>query len=158
MHFYTFFNHFYGALLSLYRSWADRTKFDFVSSLIALRSLSQEAPKWRFAQERRAIERFQRAMCPALIIGTGVQCTGATFGPYWLDKLYRYVPMYLVNQETIKDSKREIWQKIGESIPSLGTGTYECTLYKYILVYWTSNMYVVKWESLSLTHVHCTKI
>ena len=55
--------------LSLYCSWADRSKFDFVSSLIALRSLSQRAPslpKWRFAQERRAIKWFQRAMCPAL--------------------------------------------------------------------------------------------
>ena len=42
---------------------------DFVSSLIALRSFSYWAsllPKSRFAQERRAIERFQRAMCPAL--------------------------------------------------------------------------------------------
>ena len=70
MHFYAFFNHFYGTLLSLYPSWADHTKFDFVSLLIALRSLSQGAPslpKWRFAQERGAIERFQRAMCPALL-------------------------------------------------------------------------------------------
>ena len=70
MQFYANFNHFYGALLSLYRSSADRSKFDFVSSLSALRSLSQGAPslpKWRFAQERRAIERFQRAICPALM-------------------------------------------------------------------------------------------
>ena len=69
VHFYAFFKHFYGALLSLDRSWADCTKLDFVSLLIALRSLSQGAPslpKSRFAQEQRAIEWFQRAMCPAL--------------------------------------------------------------------------------------------
>ena len=60
----------YCALFSLYRSWADRSKFDFVSSLRALCSLSQGAPllpKSRFTQERRAKERFQRAMCPALV-------------------------------------------------------------------------------------------
>ena len=42
---------------------------DYVSSLVALRSFSYWAPslpKWRFTQERRAIERFQRAMRPAL--------------------------------------------------------------------------------------------
>ena len=45
---------------------------DYVSSLVALPSLSYWAPslpKWRFAQERRVIEWFQRAMCPALQIG-----------------------------------------------------------------------------------------
>ena len=43
----------------------------FVSSLVALCSYSYWAPsrpKLRFAQERRAIERFQRAICPALKI------------------------------------------------------------------------------------------
>ena len=70
MHFYAFFNHFYCALFSLYRSWANCSKFDFVSSLVALHSLSHWAPslpKCRFAQERRVIEQFQRAMRPALI-------------------------------------------------------------------------------------------
>ena len=59
-----------GALFSLNRSRADRSERYFVSSLRALHSLSQGAPslsKSRFAQERRAKERFQRAMCPALI-------------------------------------------------------------------------------------------
>ena len=60
----------YCALFSLYCSRADCSERDFVSSLRALRSLPQGAPslsKWRFAQERRAKERFQRAMCPALL-------------------------------------------------------------------------------------------
>ena len=50
---------------------------DFVSSLRALRSLPQGAPslpQWRFAQERRAIERFQWAICPALIKIPMQQC------------------------------------------------------------------------------------
>ena len=67
------------ALFSLYRSGADCSKFDFVSSLVVLRSLS--TPKSRFAQERRAIERFQRAMCPALLLmyGTDSESAGHYF-------------------------------------------------------------------------------
>ena len=48
----------------------ERTAQNLISSV---RSLSQGAPslpKWRFAQERRAVERFQRAICPALHFGT----------------------------------------------------------------------------------------
>ena len=70
MHFYAFLHHFYCALFSLYRSWAHEN-LDFVSLLVALRSFSYwmpSFPKSRFALERRAIERFQRAMCPALPI------------------------------------------------------------------------------------------
>ena len=69
MHFYAFFNHFYCALLSLYCSWANPHNLDYVSLLVDLRSFSYWAPslpKRRFTQERRAIERFQRAMRPAL--------------------------------------------------------------------------------------------
>ena len=72
-----FFNHFYSSIFEI-ALWItahsspyiahERTapKFDFVSLLRALRSLSQGAPslqKWRFAQERRAIERYAQLCC-----------------------------------------------------------------------------------------------
>ncbi len=51
----------------LIRSRVNSSKWDFVSLLAALRSFHLMAPllrKSRFAQERWAIDRFERAMCP----------------------------------------------------------------------------------------------
>ena len=59
------------ALFSLYRSQANRSKLDFASSLVALHFFSYWVPllpKLRFAEEQRVIERFQRAMWPALLV------------------------------------------------------------------------------------------
>ena len=68
MPFSTIFNELF--CLYIAHEWTAQN-LDYVSSLVALRSFSYWAPslpKSRFAQERRAIERFQRAMCPALVI------------------------------------------------------------------------------------------
>ena len=85
VHFYAFFNHLNCALLSFFRLWANPHNLDYVSSLVTLRSLSYWAPslpKWRFAQERRVIDQFQRAKCPALEIPVLYTAHGGASGVY----------------------------------------------------------------------------
>ena len=82
---------------SVYRSRADRSEQDFVSSLRALRSLSQGAsslPKSRFAQERRAKERFQRAQIVGVLLAKKLNCFSQMQKNFASDVIAHALPLF----------------------------------------------------------------